>query len=152
VSLEQISYLSQTVAAVAVVVSLIYAVLQVRIYARAAFDARHLAAQSDIQAFRRMIATDGDCARIYRDGLADPTTLDSTDNWRFGALMELFVANFDYAHRYERVYRAETELAFRRVMARPGFRMWWRRGRSSFTAETGALVDKIIEGTEGAAT
>jgi hypothetical protein len=150
-SLEQISYFSQTIAAAAVVISLIYAVLQVRIYAKAAFDARHLAAHSDIQAFRRMIATDGDCARIYRDGLADPAKLDSTDNWRFGALMELFVANFEYAHRYERVYRAETELAFRRVMVRPGFQAWWRRGRSSFTSETGALVDDIIEDTGSAA-
>jgi hypothetical protein len=70
VSLEQVSYFSQTVAAVAVVVSLVYALLQVRIYARSAFDARHLAAQSDLQQFRRIIATDPDCARIYRDGLA----------------------------------------------------------------------------------
>jgi hypothetical protein len=151
-SLEQISYFSQTIAAAAVVASLVYAVLQVRIYARAAFDARHLAAQSDIQAFRRMIATDGDCARIYRDGLADPAKLDSTDNWRFGALMELFVANFEYAHRYEKVYRAETELAFRRVAVRPGFQAWWGRGRASFTPETGALIEELIESANSTAT
>ena len=115
-SLEQISSLSQTVAAIAVVISLVYAVVQVRMYARAAFDARHIAAQSDLQQFRRVIATDADCARIYRDGLADLSKLDPTDQWRFGALMEMFVANFEYAHRYEEVYRGETDLAFRRVI------------------------------------
>jgi len=151
-SLEQISYFSQTIAAVAVVVSLVYAVLQVRIYARTAFDARHNVAQSDLQAFRRMIATDPDCARIYRDGLADLTKLDSTDAWRFGALMEMFVANFEYAHRYEKVYRAETDLAFRRVLGRPGFQMWWRRGRSSFPSETCTLVDTLAESANSAAT
>jgi hypothetical protein len=151
-SLEEISYFSQTIAAVAIVVSLIYAVLQVRIYARAAFDTRHLAAQSDLQAFRRMIATDPDCARIYRDGLADPTKLDSTDTWRFGALMELVVANFAYAHRYEKVWRAETDLQFRRVMRRPGFQTWWRMGRTSFPSEIGALVDRIVQSTASAMT
>ena len=47
-TLEQVSYVSQTVAAIAVLVSLIYAALQVRSYAKAAWDARFIAAQSDL--------------------------------------------------------------------------------------------------------
>ena len=147
-SLEQLSYFSQTIAAVAVVVSLIYAALQVRTYAKATLDARLVAAQSDLQEFRRMIATNFDCARIYRDGLADLSKLDSADQWRFGALMQMIVTNFDYAHRFSDVYHGEADPAFALILRRPGFLMWWREGRSYFTSPTVALVDELCDGGE----
>src|SRR5215468_9355514 len=106
-TLEQVSYLSQTIAAVAVVVSLIYAALQFRTYVKAAGDTRYIAAQSDIQAFQRMIVADPDCARIFRDGLADDANLDNTERWRFGAMMQMIVANMDYTHRFQDVWRGQ---------------------------------------------
>ena len=147
-SLEQVSYFSQTIAAAAIVVSLIYAALQVRTYAKATLDARLVAAQSDLQDFRRLIATNLDCARIYRDGLVDLSKLDSTDQWRFGALMQMLVTNFEYAHRFSDVYRGEADPAFTIIVRRPGFVRWWREGRMFFTSSTAALVDELLDSVE----
>jgi hypothetical protein len=143
-TLEQVSYLSQTIAALAVVVSLIYAALQFRTYAKTARDARFIAAQSDLQDFRKILATDADCARIYRDGLADITKLVSTDQWRFGAMMQMLVTNADYTHRFQDVYRGEVDQAFSVILRRPGFRQWWPQGRMFYTPTTVALVDGLL--------
>lgn len=68
-TLEEIYYLSQIAASVAILASLIYAALQFRVYAAAAREARYTTAVSDLQEFRKIIAADADCARLYRDGL-----------------------------------------------------------------------------------
>jgi len=145
-TLEQVSYVSQTVAAIAIVVSLIYAALQVRTYAKAAWDARFIAAQSDLQDFRKILATDSDCAQIYRDGLADMTKLVSTDQWRFGAMMQMLVANADYAHRFQDVFRnaADHMTAFSVIVKRSGLRQWWPQGRMFFAPTTVAMVDDLL--------
>jgi hypothetical protein len=150
-TLEQVSYLSQTIAALAVVVSLIYAALQFRTYAETARDARFIAAQSDLQDFRKILATDVDCARIYRDGLADITKLASTDQWRFGAMMQMLVTNADYTHSFQDVYRGGTDQAFTVILRRPGFRQWWPQGRTFFAPTTVALVDGLLAEAEAAA-
>lgn len=78
-TLEELYYFSQIVASIAILASLIYAALQFRVYAAAAREARYTTAVSDLQEFRKILATDADCARIYRDGLADLSKLDSLE-------------------------------------------------------------------------
>ena len=43
-------------------------------------------------------------ARIYRDGLANMGKLESTGQWRFGALMQMVVANWWYTEEFADVY------------------------------------------------
>jgi hypothetical protein len=144
-TLEELAYLSQIVASVAVVASLIYAALQFRIYAAAAREARYTTAVSDLQEFRKILATDADCARIYRDGLADLSKLDSLEQWRFGALMQLVVTNFAYGIKFGDAIEAELQRnAIAQTMRRPGARAWWVKARYTVDAATRAAVDDAI--------
>ena len=143
-TLEQISWASQTIAALAVIASLVYAALQFRVYAKAARETRFIAAHSDIQEFRRILATDADCARIYRDGLADLSMLESVDQWRFGALMQMVVTNFQYQLQFEDVFDPANINNWNAVMHRPGFRQWWANGRRFYPLAAVARVDAVL--------
>ena len=80
--LEQLSWLSQTIAALAIIASLVYAALQCQVYAKAARETRYLAAEAKPR-------TLGGCwppmqtARICREGLVDYDRLDPEERWRF---------------------------------------------------------------------
>ena len=144
-TLEQLSYLSQTIAALAVVASLVYAALQFRVYAKAAQEARFATTIADLQEFRKILATDADCARIYRDGLADMNSLDSVEQWRFGALMQLVTTNFQYGIRFGDVNEAEMmQRAVNSTMQRPGARQWWAKGRLTVDTPTRRVIDDAL--------
>lgn len=144
-TLEQLSYLSQTVAAFAVVASLVYAALQFRVYAKAAQEARFATAVADLQEFRKILATDADCARIYRDGLVDMSKLDSVEQWRFGALMQLVTTNFRYGIKFGDVIESELlQSAIRSTMQRPGARQWWAKARSTVDSATAEVIDAAL--------
>ena len=145
--LEQISLLSQTIAALAVIASLVYAALQFRLYANAAREGRFLTAMAAIQDFQRIIATDADCARIFRDGLDDLTKLSPVDRWRFGSMMQLIVANIQAVVELEDVggYQFYSDTATVAVMSRPGARLWWSRGRDLFSPATVAMIDRVLK-------
>ena len=149
-TLEQISFLSQTIAALAVIASLIYAALQFRIYANAAREARFVLAMAAVQDFNRIIATDADCARIYKDGLEDLRRLSPVDRWRFGSIMQLIVANIQAGEELEDVggYQFYSEKATVTVMSRPGARLWWARGRDLFPPSTVAIIDRLLNAAE----
>ena len=88
-TLEQIYALSPTIAALALVLSLIYASLQFRINTKVARNARLIAAAAVFQDFSRLLASNAECARIFRDGLNDLAKLDPVERWRFGSMMQM---------------------------------------------------------------
>ncbi len=106
---------------------------------------RYTTAVSDLQAFRKILATDADCARIYRDGLADFSKLDSLEQWRFGALMQLVVTNFQYGIKFGDAIEADLQRnAVAQTMRRPGARAWWAKARFTVDAAIRAMVDDAI--------
>src|SRR5262245_51845980 len=92
-TLEQIANISASIAALALVLSLIYAALQFRIHTKATRDARLIAAAAVFQDFSRMLASNADCARILREGLHDLNKLDFVERWRFGSMIQMLIAN-----------------------------------------------------------
>jgi hypothetical protein len=148
VTLEDVSNLSQAIAALAVVVSLVYAALQFRIYAKAAREARVIAVMSDIQEFRKIIATDADCARIFREGLRDPASLAAPEAWRFGALMQMLITNVHLVGEFPDVFKGGPDSIPAWVFQRPGFRQWWIVGRSGFAPPTVAMVERLMHAAE----
>lgn len=145
-TLEQISYFSSTVAALALVLSLIYAGLQFRIQAKATREARLIAAASVFQDFSRLLASNGECARILRDGLIDLAKLDPDERWRFGSMMQMLIANSQLVLELESVGHQDYFHAqsMRQIMRRPGARQWWERERNMFAATTVTAVDAIL--------
>ena len=137
-SLEQISYFSQTIAAFAVVASLIYAALQFRIYTKATQESRLVAASSDIQEFRRMLATDADCARIFSDGLADLNKLDKIEQLRFNAMMQLVLTQVRYIASFADI---PAEFSTTALWSQPVARQWWATARSLYATHMTELID-----------
>jgi hypothetical protein len=140
-SLEQISYLSQIIAAAAVVASLIYAALQFRIYAKAARETRLVAASTDMQDFKRMLAQDATCARIFWDGLDDLNKLDRGELHRFNAMMSLIVTQVRYIDSFPDI---AAEMNATAVWTRPGARQWWETARALYAPHMVALIDRRV--------
>jgi len=145
-TLEGIYFIGQTFAAAAIIVSLIYAAMQFRVYAKGAQEARYSTAISDLQEFRKILATDADCARIYRDGLADLAKLDSVEQWRFGALMQLVTTYFAICMKFGDVVEGEDlRKAVAMTMQRPGASQWWEKARNTVDTATCKMIDAVME-------
>lgn len=140
-SLEQVSYLSQSIAAVAVVASLIYAALQLRIYTKAARESRLVAASTDIQEFRRMLAQDATCARIFFDGLADLNQLDRAEQLRFNAMMQLVMTQVRYIATFADI---PAEMSTTALWARPGARQWWATARDNYAPHMVVMIERRL--------
>lgn len=146
-TLEQISQLSSSIAAIALVVSLIYAALQFRIHAKTAHETRVVAAAAVFQDFSRLLAGNAECARILRNGLGDLAKLDAVERWRFGSMMQMLIANSQLVLELESVGRQDHFHAqsMRRMMRMPGARQWWERERKMFASTAVAAVDAILD-------
>jgi hypothetical protein len=145
-TLEQISQLSSSVAAIALVLSLIYAALQFRIHAKATHEARVIAAAAVFQDFSRLLAGNAECVRILRDGLGDLAKLDAVERWRFGSMMQMLIANSQLVLELESVGRQDYfhVQSMRQMMRMPGARQWWDRERKMFASTAVTAVDAIL--------
>ena len=146
-TLDQVYALSPTVASLALVLSLVYASLQFRINTKVARNARLIAAAAVFQDFSRLLASNADCARIFRDGLADLSKLDPIERWRFGSMMQMLIANSQLVLElqsvgYQDYFHARS---MQQIMGRPGARQWWVHERKMFAPTTIAAVDAIFD-------
>jgi hypothetical protein len=142
-TLEEAYFLSQIIAAVAIVASLIYAGLQFRIYAKAAQEARLVAHSNDLQQFRMALVANPDVARIYRDGLEDTHKLDPLDQWRFGALMQMVTESYVLVTKFGDAHGGMTESGWESSVGhRPGYGQWWAKARSMYGEEIRARLDR----------
>lgn len=143
-TLQDLSNLSQFVAAIAVIVSLIYAALQFRIYARDVREARLVTRVSDMQEFRRILATDPDTARVYLAGLNDMNGLDALERLRFSAMMHMLASNMLYYRQFGSDFGGETEMMLQNTVRWPGFRQWWQEGKQVVPASAVSAIDALI--------
>ena len=146
-TLDQVYALSGTVTSFALVLSLVYASLQFRINTKVARNARLIAAAAVFQDFSRLLASNADCARIFRDGLADLSKLDPIDRWRFGSMMQMLIANSQLVLElqsvgYQDYFHARS---MQQIMGRPGARQWWVHERKMFAPTTITAVDAIFD-------
>lgn len=153
-TIEEIYDISPTIAALALVVSLTYAALQFRIYSKAARDARLITAASIVQDFSRLLASNADCARIFRDGVDDLAKLDPVERWRFGSMMQMLIANSQLVLELESVGHQDYfhVQSMRQIMRMRGARQWWAHERKMFAPTTAAAVDAILGATDLSAT
>lgn len=151
-SLEELAFASQIIAAIAIIVSLIYAALQFRVYQASAREARLVTISADIQNFRVLLMSDPDSARIFRDGLRDMETLEPLDRWRFGVMMEHTMMDHILTNQIDPSPDTDGTVAFNAMFRNPGPRQWWQKARTRYSARVQAAVDsKIRESTQLAA-
>ena len=149
-TVDQIYALSPTIGALALVLSLIYASLQFRINTRVSQNARLIAAATVFQDFSRLLANNGECARIFREGLKDLSKLEPVERWRFGSMMQMLIANSQLALELQSVGHQDYfhTQSMHEIMRRPGARQWWVRERRMYASTTVAVVDAIFDAAE----
>jgi len=149
-SLEQIYYVGQTVAVVALVASLVFVGLQVRQNTRAQRAAARDSFQSIKTAQLSLLIADRAVADLHRKGVRDLSALDDIDRWRFGAIMMQVFDQLLVAHRNREAFGDERDLQLRQMITQPGAIAWWRRGRMfyprSFQEEVDGWIEKTRDG------
>ncbi|HEY6327045.1 MAG TPA: hypothetical protein VIW73_11100 [Candidatus Cybelea sp.] len=94
-SLEHIFYLSQIIAALALVASLLFVAVELRNSNR---ESRHRAGEEAYQKFREVqleVAGNADLARIWAGGVHDFSSLEPLDKTRFLLLTHVFFKNWE---------------------------------------------------------
>ena len=141
---------------IAVVVSLVYLVGQIRQNSRLL---RSSTASATIDAFNdasTLIVQDSEVAKIYWDGMADRSSLAEVDRQRFDALvaMNFNQWNQEYQFATDRVIgpvvwdsRART---LRRFLQLQGLRQWWNEWRDMYGGDFAEFVDGLIREGEAA--
>ena len=152
-SLEQISYLSQIVGALAVVASLIFVGLQLRQSAKSTRLVAYQAAQERLDSVRQAIASDHDVAEILLQGLADPMRLDDVQLVRFRSLLFVVVSAMQTLHvmfvqsnidasEWDRM--KPTAL---RIFRSPGGRAWLAMFKDEIDSKFAKRMDELLEST-----
>jgi hypothetical protein len=149
--LELASHISQIVAAIAVVVSLIYVGLQLQQNTAQLRRAENNATETQFQAIRLMITQNHDVAELLTAGLTGGQHLDPADELR----LETFLSEFTWAtfHIWDRAQQGFLDkdeftrggapnLARMLCTARGG--AWWTISKRQFVAGFAREVDKAL--------
>lgn len=146
--------ISQVVAALGVVVSLVYLAVQVRQAQRVARSENVREVQAGFVRIQEMLAQDAELARIYRLGCQDPARLDTIERQRFEHLMSLYFIHFIGCHTAHEDGLLDTALyePWRHGVAAhlqtTGGREWWTAIRDHLKPDAVQAVE-ALEGRVG---
>ena len=167
-SLEDLGNIGEFVAAVAVVISLIYLAVQIRQNTSQIVQNTHAvkvaSADSHLQygvQFRGQIIESADVARVWRTGMEAVESLNEDDRLRFFLLMMNAFASMEnrFLHAQEGIVPGERWNAWRNALqlylSEPGPREWWISRKSLFTPgfieEVESVISEVTHRTEAAA-
>lgn len=144
-----ISDITQALAAVATVLSLLFVGVQIRQNTRATQAAAHHNVSDSLNELNLMFAGDGEVTKIWLTGMQDRKALSPEEKWRFDSVMRA------YMHVCETMFvqtelgsgddsiRLAEEEGIRTVMASPGSREWWDENPYGFCAEFRSYVARV---------
>lgn len=153
-TLEEINYIAQTIAAVAVALSLLFVGVQIRQNTRATRAASHGAVSSALNEVNRMFAENEGLTKIWLAGRKDRGSLSEEDRWRFDAMARAYFHVCETMFIQARlgagdkgVMKAEEE-GMKAVLAAPGAKNWWVENPFGFCAEFRAYVESLTAGVK----
>lgn len=144
--------IGQTVAAIAVVVSLVYLARQLRDNTRAMHGAAYHANVANTIAVVTPLCTDPSYSSFIQQSLRDPSSLSADDQFRFHCAMLIYARHFDnllYQHRLGSLEAgqwkgyAETLDGWLRY---PGFRTWFEKNSHAVSEELRTYVIRKVAG------
>lgn len=147
---DAIGAIAELVAALAVVISLLYLALQVREGTEAARTSTYESIVSDFGALNRVIASSPDLATLFVRGQEDYSALSADERARVSQLFFVCFHNFENMYyQYRKGYLEEDVWqGWRRLMlayhARPGFQLWWSMRSQVFSP---SFVDFLVNET-----
>lgn len=146
-SLEDLGNLGEFIAALAVVVSLVYLAVQIRQNTRSVRVSSYQVAVSSIADWSREVSLSSDASRIYAVGLRDPDQLNPDETLRlYFQLISLFrnYENLFYQHHQGMIDdSAWAGWAYHMVRSywSPGVQRWWPIWRMTCHAEFRAFLE-----------
>jgi hypothetical protein len=141
---------------IAVVISLVYLASQIRQNSkllRASTASATLAATSD---FTSLVVQDSEVARIFREGMADRSSLSEDDMQRFDALLTMGLTANSQEYQFfvdgvmARSIWENRTLGLRRVLPLPGYREYWNVWGDTYPEEFRNVIDGLIREGEAA--
>jgi hypothetical protein len=141
---------------IAVVVSLIYLAGQIRQNSKLLRASTASATGATVADFSSLIVQDSEVARIFREGMADRSSLTEDDMQRFDSLLSMMFGA--YNQEYEFVSDGVMGLSvwenrmrsLRRMLPLPGYRQWWKEWGDFYSDDFRELVDGLIREGEAA--
>lgn len=149
-TLENLFYLSQTIAGLAIVGSLLFVGVEVR--SSNQVNRHRMVEQllTDYRAVRMEIANNADVARAWLSGLRDFAALDPVDKVRFSLIADLFFHTHQslYLHYRDGRMRRELydpqQLNMTYFLGYPGLQAVWELRRHYFHSSYQSMVDDTI--------
>ena len=99
---------------------------------------------------------DSDVARIFREGMADRSSLSEDDMQRFDLLLEMAFTGWNQEYQFAAdgvIGRSVWENRMRsmcRLLPLPGYRQWWTENGDLYPEDFRNLVDGLIREGEAA--
>ena len=150
-TIQDFGSIGELIAAIATVATLGYLAFQIRSNTIAMKAESRRGTRVDSSAVTRLIAGSGETAEIMRRGLADPKSLDPTENIRFQFLLsEIVFAPLESSEREWRIGtadREELDAVARHVtplLSTAGARWFWEVHRHEYPTPLQEYVDSIL--------
>jgi hypothetical protein len=149
-TLEEMFWLSQTIAAVAIVGSLLFVAMEVRSSNQVNRHRIIEELNADYRAVRMGIAANADVARAWLSGLHDFAALDPIDKVRFSLVAESVFHRWETLHLHYRDGRMSRELYepqrsnMRQFLGYPGLQAVWDLRQHNHSSGFRSMVDDAI--------
>jgi len=146
-TLDLIVALAQIAGSLAVVVTVVVLIIQMRESAKSSRMTGQQIVNDGWLDVARLVAEDPEITRIYREGMRDFTSLSTDDQWRFGAIMQIAFAShqnwFLFGQKESRVTALDSVRA-KWMVTQSGPRYWWPRARQLYHPDFQAYIDDLI--------
>jgi len=148
-TLAEISQISQTIGAAAVVASLIFVGVQLRQNTKATRASSHHAVSEALNRVNLLWARSSDAARIWLSGMSDRRALTPEDRWRFDSMMRAYLHVCETMYTQAGLGAGDTgiviaeETGIKSVFSSAGVKEWWVDNPFGFSAEFRKYVDKL---------
>ena len=153
-TLESIYYIGQTVAVVALLLSIVFVGLQIRQNTRALKATSHHAITDSFNQINALIGTDAKAGRIWRLDLSTPEELDEDEQMSFAYLCLGYMRIFETLYYQNLNGTMEPQLfesekrSLEWAMSHESFRNWWVNNPISFSNEFRTFIDAIFANQE----
>ena len=141
---------------IAVVVSLVYLAGQIRQNSKLLRASTASATHATEADFSSLVVQDSEVARIFREGMADRSSLSEDDMQRFDALLTMGLTANSQEYQFfvdgvmARSIWEHRTLGLRRMFRLPGYRQWWNEWGDTFPEEFQNVIDGLIREGETA--
>ena len=151
-SLEDLGNIGELVAAIGVIVSLVYLAIQIRQGAASVRATMFITSSSNQAEMASQVVRDPELARIYRVGQRDFESLTEDDQIRFIIFFATLFRTYEQVFQQDRMGLLDAEIwegrrdAMIRFLREPGVQSVWQRRRHAFSKSFRDFVDAAQEG------